>query len=314
MNYIGIDVGGTGIKGALVDENGALVREYALPTPAGDAVAVADTIAAVIEALCAEGDRAAIGALGIGCPGTVDDESGTVLFAGNLPWQNYPLREEIRVRTGFSARLCNDANAAALAEALIGAGRGSDGFVAVTLGTGVGGGVVVHGKLLTGWTGAASEMGHMVIRKDGEPCTCGRRGCFEAYASATALIRDTKRAMERDPKSLLHTLAAENGGVDGTTAFLAKERGDRTACAVVENYIDALACGLANIINIFFPETVALSGGIANQGETLLAPLRKRVEALTFASAYAKRHTKLVGCSLGYRAGMIGAALFAKEN
>ena len=176
----------------------------------------------------------------------------------------------------------------------------------------LGGGVVLGGKLLTGYTGAASELGHMVIAENGEKCTCGSRGCFEAYSSATALIRDTKRAMAAHPESLLHTIAAEQSGVDGRTAFLAKERGDEAGAQVVEDYIEHLTCGLTNLVNIFFPEVLALSGGVANQGEVLLAPLRERVRARSFGARYAASHTRIELCTLGYRAGVIGAAMLAR--
>ena len=176
----------------------------------------------------------------------------------------------------------------------------------------MGGGVVLGGKLLTGYTGAASELGHMVIAENGEECSCGSHGCFEAYSSATALIRDTKRAMAAHPKSLLHTIAAENGGVDGRTAFLAKARGDEAGTQVVEDYIEHLTCGLTNLVNIFFPEVLALSGGVANQGEVLLAPLREKVRARSFGARYAASHTRIELCTLGYRAGVIGAAMLAR--
>ena len=137
----------------------------------------------------------------------------------------------------------------------------------------------------------------MVIRAGGEECTCGRRGCFEAYASATALIRETKRAMAAHPESRMHAAAEENGAVDGRTAFIAAQRGDAAAQAVVDRYLDDLACGVANIVNIFFPEVIALSGGVANQGDTLLVPLRERVRALSYGSRYAVRHTRIELCT-----------------
>lgn len=313
MRYIGIDLGGTNIKGALVEENGTVVRETSRPTRAAlGADAVCDGIASVITELSEGVDRAALGGVGLGCPGTVDDASGRVLYANNLGWTDLDLRGAVRARTGVTLRLGNDANVAALAEALAGCAKGAESAVIVTLGTGVGGGVVLGGRLLTGYTGAASELGHMVIHAGGERCTCGRRGCFEAYASATALIRETRRAMARHPESRMHALAAQ-GGVDGRTAFAAAEQGDAAACAVVERYLDDLACGLANLVNIFFPEVIALSGGVANQGEALLAPLRERVRALSYGSACAVRHTRLALCTLGYRAGVIGAALLARQ-
>ena len=312
MYYIGIDLGGTNIKGALVNEEGEILREESRPTRAAlGAETVCDGIAAVITALAESTD--AIGGVGIGCPGTVDDAAGRVIFAPNLGWKNFDLRGAVRARTGISPRLGNDANAAALAETLVGCAKGAQSAVIVTLGTGVGGGVVLDGKMLTGYTGAASELGHMVSHSGGEKCACGREGCFEAYASATALIRETKRAMAAQPQSLLHTVAEENGTVDGRTAFAAAQRGDAAARAVVERYTDDLACGLANLVNIFFPEVIALSGGIAEQGEALLVPLRERVRSLSYASDCAARHTRIERCTLGYRAGVIGAALLARQ-
>lgn len=313
MQYIGIDLGGTNVKGALVNEAGEILREESRPTQADlGPAAICDNIATVITALAQSAD--ALGGVGLGCPGTVDDELGLVRLAANLGFVNFDLRGEIARRCGYSIRLGNDANVAALAEALVGAGRGCASFLVITLGTGVGGGVVLDGKMLTGYTGAASELGHMVIHEGGEACTCGRRGCFEAYASATALIRETRRAMDAHPESTLHTVAAENGAVDGRTAFAAAHRGDETAQRVVAQYIDDLACGTANLVNIFFPEVIAFSGGVANQGEALLTPLRKKVRELSFGSAYAAKHTRIETCTLGYRAGVIGAALLAKSR
>ena len=300
MYYIGIDLGGTNIKGALVSETGEIAREVSRPTRVElGAEAVCDGIAAVITELSSGVDRTSLGGVGLGCPGTVDDETGRVLYANNLGWKNFDLRAAVKSRTGFDLRIGNDANVAALAEALVGCAKGAQSAVIVTL---------------TGYTGAASELGHMVIRAGGEECTCGRRGCFEAYASATALIRETKRAMAAHPESRMHAAAEENGAVDGRTAFIAAQRGDAAAQAVVDRYLDDLACGVANIVNIFFPEVIALSGGVANQGDALLVPLRERVRALSYGSRYAVRHTCIELCTLGYRAGVIGAALLAKQS
>ena len=225
MNYIGIDLGGTNIKGALVSAEGEILKEHSIPTRVDlGPEAVAGRIGQVIAQLSIGEDT--VGGVGVGCPGTVDDASGIVRFAANLNFVNFDLRSALRAHTALPIHLGNDANAAALGEALFGCGRGAESTIVVTLGTGVGGGVVLGGKLLTGYTGAASEIGHMVIAENGEECTCGSRGCFEAYSSATALIRDTKRTMAAHPESLLHAIAAEQGGVDGRTAFLAKERGD----------------------------------------------------------------------------------------
>ena len=308
--YIGIDLGGTGIKGAVVREDGEILARQTCPTrPQRGPAAVAEDMAAMIRTL---GRGREVAGVGLGCPGTVDDRAGTVVYACNIGWVNYDVRRVLE-DTGFSVRLVNDANAAALAEAAVGAAKGAQSAVVVTLGTGVGGGVVLDGRLLTGFTGAASELGHMTIVSGGEPCACGQKGCFETYASATALIRMTRQAMAQHPESALHRIAAENGGVDGRTAFLAKQLGDAAGSEVVRQYIHYLAIGVGNIVNIFFPEVIALSGGIANQGENLLAPLRAEVAQREYGAAYSKKHPRLLCCTLGNDAGVIGAALFVKD-
>ena len=220
------------------------------------------------------------------------------------------MADYLQGKTGLPVRLANDANAAALGEALAGCAKGAESAVIVTLGTGVGGGVVLNGKLLTGYTGAASEPGHTVIcdTPNAPLCTCGRRGCFEAYASATALIRMTRQTMDAHPESALHTVAA-NGTVTGRTAFDAAELGDAAAKQVVDDYIHYLAVGIANLTNMFSPQVIGLSGGVANQGENLLRPLRAAVQPMIFGDEYAKKHTTLTTCTLGYRSGVIGAAL-----
>ena len=308
--YIGIDLGGTNIKGALVNEQGEIIRQSTCPTHAEQGVeAVTATIADMIRDLAKGEDIAGVG---LGCPGIVDDASGTVVYACNLGWTNYDVRSALRELTGFSVRLVNDANAAALAEVVAGAAKGAESAVVVTLGTGVGGGVVIGGRLLTGYTGAASELGHMTIVADGVPCACGRKGCFETYASATALIRMTDEAMAKHSESVMHKIATEQG-VDGRTAFAAQQAGDPVGDAVVRQYIRYLSIGIANIVNIFFPEVVALSGGVANQGENLLAPLRREVSQQEYGAAYTAKHSRIACCTLGNTAGMIGAALFAKD-
>ena len=289
--YIGIDLGGTNIKGAVVSETGEILRQSSCPTRAeAGAAAVTESIANMINDLAAGRE---ISGVGMGCPGTVDDAGGTVVYACNLGWMHYDVRAALREKTGCA--------------------KGAQSAVVVTLGTGVGGGVVLDGKLLTGYSGAASELGHMVIVADGEPCACGRRGCFEAYASATALIRMTRAAMEKHPESAMHSIAAENGGVDGRTAFLAQQQGDAAGSAVVGEYVHYLSIGVANIVNIFFPEVVAVSGGVSNQGENLLAPLRQAVSQQEYGAAYTTRHPRILRCILGNDAGVIGAALFAEE-
>lgn len=295
MYYLGVDLGGTNIKAALVDADGAIIKEASTPTKLPrPAEAVCDDIAALCNQL-AQGQQVA--GIGVGCPGTVD--GGLVRYSNNLDWHDFAMGDYLRARTGLPVALANDANAAALGEALAGCAKGAESAVIITLGT-----------------GAAAEPGHMVIldTPDAPRCTCGRPGCLESLASATALIRMTKEAMAAHPESVLHGIAAQSGGVNGRTAFDAAAQGDAAGKAVVEQYIHYLAVGVANMINIFFPEVIGLSGGVANQGENLLAPLRAAVGPMVFGNAYAQKHTRITTCTLGYRAGVIGAALLAKNQ
>lgn len=209
--------------------------------------------------------------------------------------------------------VANDANCAALGEAYAGCGNGSKNFVAVTLGTGVGSGIIIDGKIVTGVNCAGGECGHMVINVDGEQCTCGRKGCWEAYASATALIRQTKAAMEKYPDSVMHKIAEEEGKVSGRTAFDAMRKGDIGGIEVVNNYIKYVSCGLINLVNALQPEIICIGGGICNEGETLLKPLRRFVQAERY-SIYSKIQTKIMKAQLGNDAGIIGAALLGEAS
>jgi len=204
---------------------------------------------------------------------------------------------------GIPAKLENDADAAALGEVVAGSAKGAKNALIITLGTGVGSGVIINGKILPG------EFGHMVIAYNGRQCTCGRKGCFEAYSSATGLINMTKEAIEKNPGGVLSEIAKLDGEVNGQTVFKASDKGDEIAAKVIDEYLEYLACGLANLINGLQPEVVSLGGGIAKQGEKLLAPLRVKVEREVFKGL---KLPKIVCCTLGYKAGVIGAAMAAR--
>lgn len=316
MLYAGIDLGGTNIKAALVDENGHIMAETSAPTglPRPPRELCAAIAAVLDELLKASGvPKENVAALGIGCPGSVQEKTGAVLYANNLAWENVPVAEWLRALTGLPVAVGNDANVAALGEALYGCARGAQSAVIVTLGTGVGGGIVIDGRLVTGFNGAASELGHMVVEPDGEPCTCGQRGCLEAYASATALLRETRRAMAAYPQSLLHAMAAQDG-LSGAVPFAAAAAGDAAARAVVNAYIRRLGQGIGSVINILFPEVIGLSGGVANQGEALLAPLRREVEQRVYGHELGGPLPRIVACTLGYQAGLVGAAALAAQR
>lgn len=301
--YIGIDVGGTNLKAGLVDEAGNIVKVERVPLDFQGPERFAEILAELSKRVIQEKVRW----VGVGLPGAVD--GGDVLFTTNIPMENVPLERLFRKHLDLPLLLGNDADCAAVGEFFGGAGKGTRDFAVVTLGTGVGAGIIVDGKLRGGL--ASSEAGHMVIIQDGEPCNCGRRGCWERYASATGLIQQTKRAMEAHPESLLHEIAAENG-VEGRTAFQAAEAGDEAAMEVCRNYVNYLAGGLTSLINILRPEAVAIGGGVAAAPERLLLePLREAVAKESF-SRHGGRITKVLRAERGNDAGIIGAAMLGR--
>ncbi len=305
--YIGIDLGGTFIKGGIVDDLGNIIVSDKVPTGAdGGAATVANNIASLCKSLCSSvglGFADVVG-IGIGVPGTVDSESGNVLYSNNLGWENFEISKEIMALTGLPVKIANDANVAALGETVFGCGKEYKNTVMLTLGTGVGGGIVIDGRLYEGNRGAGAELGHAVVVAGGELCTCGRRGCLEAYASATALIRDTKRAMERDKNSKMWQIGSIDN-VDGATAFKFKDT-DSTAKAVVDNYIEMLACGITNYANVFRPDAIILGGGVCNEGERLTKPLQKILDNDIFGKDKGPS-VKILTATLGNRAGILGA-------
>ena len=316
MYTIGIDLGGTNIVASVVDDDYNIIGTSKTPT---NSPRSADEIFDDIADVCEEAVKAAgltmedIDSVGMGTPGTVNQD-GVIEFANNLAFNNVPARTMLAKRINKpEEKVCieNDANCAALGEAYAGCGNGAKDFVAVTLGTGVGSGVIIGGKIVNGVNYAGGECGHMVIVVDGEQCSCGRKGCWEAYASATALIRQTKKAMEEYPDSLMHKLAKEEGKVSGRTAFDAMRLGDIAGIKVVDDYIKYVACGLINIVNALQPEIICIGGGICNEGETLMKPLRRFVQSERY-SIHSKIQTKIVKAELGNDAGVIGAALLGK--
>ncbi len=309
MYYIGIDLGGTNVHAGLVDQTGALLGQAEVPTPRG-ADAVADAIAHAAGAACAPagGGVADAPSVGRATAGAIDPEPRVVLHAFNLGLDHVPLARMVSERLEQPAVLENDANAAALGEFVAGAGRGYHSLAAVTLGTGVGSGAVMNGKLFTGFNYAGMEAGHMVIHRGGRSCTCGRSGCWEAYASATGLIRSTREAMADHPESALWHFAPTLEAVNGKTVFDAVDAGDPTARQVLDDYLGDLACGVTNLINLLQPEVLCIGGGISRQGEKLLKPLRDVLDREEFTRDSPRRTTLRVA-QRGSEAGIIGAAL-----
>ncbi|MCM1166845.1 MAG: ROK family protein [Lachnospiraceae bacterium] len=311
MYNIGIDLGGTNIKVGLVDENYSIVAKATAPTslprPAEEIVkAMVDTMwKALNEAKVTIGE---VNSIGIGTPGVANRNSGMVLYSCNLGFNNTDLRALFKKFLDKPLYVENDANAAAFGEVLAGAAKGCKDVVVVTLGTGVGGGIIVDGKIYTGFNFCGAELGHTVIEYNGRQCGCGRRGCFEAYSSATALINMTKEAMEADKNSKMWELAGGSlDNVDGKTAFDGMRAGDGAAKGVVDMYIEYLGCGLTNIVNTFQPEVLLIGGGICKEGENLTKPLQEIITRDSYCID-PEKSTRLGIAELGNDAGIIGAA------
>ncbi len=313
---IGIDLGGTGIKTGLVDAEGRIVSRVSRPTDAarGPKAVVLDMAQSAREAAETAGlSLADVSSAGIGTPGCVNPRTGELLFSNNLFWRNVRLRELLEDALGLPVGIGNDANCAILGELLAGAAKHAGSALMLTLGTGVGSGVVLDGKLFCGGDGTGPELGHTPFIFNGEPCTCGVNGCLESYASVTALIRQTKAAMDTHPGSAMHAYTAERGGhVSGRTAFDCARQFDAAALAVVDQYIEYVAGGVGGFVNAFRPELVIIGGGISHEGETLLGPLRDKLPRYVYAGDLIPV-PPIVRALLENDAGIIGAAFLDRK-
>lgn len=315
MYRIGIDLGGTNIAAGIVNETFHIIAKSSVPTNTACPEQIVSDIAQLCQKLCADNgiELSEIDSLGIASPGIVNDESGEAIYANNLPFDHFPilsmLKEQLPIK---EMHIENDANAAAWGEAIAGAAKGSKSSVMITLGTGVGGGIIDGGKVFKGFNSAAGELGHIVIQVDGRPCSCGRRGCWEAYSSATGLINMTKdklKACEQaGRKTVMTDLVAQVGKVNGRTAFDGMRKGDDAAREVVDEYIKYLASGLASMINIFQPEVISIGGGISNEGQFLLDLVVPKVMEQIYGTGVVSTPAIRIA-TLRNDAGIIGAAV-----
>ncbi len=315
--YVGIDLGGTNIVAGVVDEEYRILTKASTKTncPRPDSAIAEDMAKMAIHAVEQAGlTMDQIEWIGIGTPGIANSETGIIEFAGNLGFVNTPMVEYIQQYIDRPVYIENDANAAAYGEYLAGAAKGARSAVCITIGTGIGSGIIIDGKILTGSNNGGAEIGHSVIMMDGAQCTCGRRGCFEAYSSATALIRMTREKMKECPDSKMHQISEERGGkVSARTAFDAMRLGDAAAKDVVDFYIKGLATGVTNTINTFQPDILCLGGGVCNEGDPLLLPMKAIVKKENFTRNSAK-NTEIVIAALGNDAGLIGAAFLGASH
>ena len=316
MIAIGIDIGGTSIKGAAVYDDGKMLDVFSLPVVKGDSgeTTINKLIDIVEKYIKDQGIAKDIVGIGIGIPGLLDVKKGISVKSNNLGWEDLPVVDMFNKRLPYPVRIANDANVAAYGEAIYGAGKGVPYVIMLTLGTGVGGGIVLDGELYEGNKGQGAELGHIVLRYKGRQCTCGRKGCLERYASATGLVMDTEEAMAKHPESLMHQIVAEHGKIDGRIAFMAARQGDPVGMQVVDQYISHLSEGILDYCNIFRPNVVILSGGIANEGDYLFDRVNEYIKQQQYGFPRSPA-VKVVPATLGYDSGKIGAAaLFLHEK
>jgi glucokinase len=313
--FIGVDLGGTNIKAGVVTRDGRILHQVSIKTNAhrpADEV-IADIAGAARLVLREHGtDISEIESIGVGSPGAIDDKNGVVIFAGNLNWINVPLAQKLSDELGIPAYVSNDANVAAYAEYLFGAGKGRQSLYLITLGTGVGGGYVLDGKIQSGFHGVGMEIGHMILVPEGKLCTCGNRGCLESYASATGIINMGKDAMSENPDCEI-AIKADYKPENITAKLiidLAKED-DEIALKIFEDYTRYLAYAVVNIINFNDPEVILFGGGVSRAGEFLLDSIKKEVAPRIFCKQ--APYSEVLLSEMGNEAGVIGAALLGEQ-
>lgn len=314
MLYIGIDVGGTTIKAGVVDEAGKILHKSACPTgiERGHEAVIADMANLALNVLRESGHTLdEVASVGVGIPGIQDPRTNRVPFCTNLGWHDVPLVERMRARIDKPVHVANDATAAGLAESIAGVSAGTKNSVFVTLGTGVGGGVVIDGKVFVGPHGIATEIGHMITVAGGELCSCGNRGCWERYASATAIIREGRKLAAAKPEGALSR--AVNGkleNIEARTVIDLAKAGDPDCAALFDNYAYHLTVGLVNLINLYDPEVIALGGGVSHAGAFLLDKVNALLPDMVFFKTMPRARVELA--RLGNDAGIIGAAMLGR--
>ena len=315
--YLGIDLGGTNIAAGVVNENYEIIAQCSIKTNGSrPAEEVVDDMAQVARDTAAKAGITLdeVEWVGIGAPGTANKATGVIEYSNNIGWYDVPLVQMMEDRLKKKVYIENDANAAAYGEYVAGSAKDAESFIMVTLGTGVGGGIVINNEIYSGSNYAGAELGHSVIVVDGRPCTCERKGCLEAYASATGLIKTTREHMEKNKDSIMwEMVGGDLSKISGRTSFDAMRKGDAAGKAVVDEYIKYLACGITNIINTFQPDLLAMGGGISHEGDYLMKPLKEIVSREVY-SRNSPRNTEIVAAKLENAAGIIGAALLGKAD
>ena len=314
--YVGIDLGGTNIVAGVVDEEYRIIAKASTKTncPRPEKEIADDMARMAVEAVKnADLTMDQIEWIGVGTPGIANSEKGIIEYSNNLGFKNTPMVKYIQETIDKPVFIENDANAAAYGEFVAGAAKGARNAVCITLGTGVGGGIIIDGKIYSGSNFAGAEIGHTVIEVDGAQCSCGRKGCFEAYSSATGLIRMTREAIAEHPDCIMAQSEKEKGKVTARTSFDCMRAGDKYAKAVVDKYIKYLAAGITNTINIFQPDILCIGGGVCNEGDPLLLPMKELVAKEVY-TRNSEKNCEIVIAKLGNDAGIIGAAFLGKAK
>ncbi|MFJ9828485.1 ROK family glucokinase [Streptomyces sp. NPDC101160] len=309
---IGVDIGGTKIAAGVVDEEGNILDTHTVPTP--------PTPEGIVDAICAAVSEAGKGyqieAVGIGAAGYVDDKRATVLFAPNIHWRHEPLKDKVEQRVGLPVVVENDANAAAWGEYRFGAGQGHEDVICITLGTGLGGGIIIGNKLRRGRFGVAAEFGHIRVVPDGLLCGCGSQGCWEQYASGRALVRYAKQRAAATPENATVLLGLGDGtpeGIEGRHVSEAARAGDKVAIDSFRELARWAGAGLADLASLFDPSAFIVGGGVSDEGELVLDPIRKSFRRWLIGGRY-RPHAQVLAAKLGNKAGLVGAADLARQG
>lgn len=315
MKYtIGVDIGGTNIAVGIIDENYKVVIKESFKTNAPrSAEEICDDIISSYKKLAQEADinLDELEEIGIACPGII--KNGVVVSATNLRFTDTPLKSIMEKKTGLRCEVCNDANAVALAEYIVSDDEDIHSLVAVTIGTGIGGGIVIDGKIIDGFNGAGAELGHITVEKDGRSCACGSKGCLETYCSASALVKETKKAMIDHPDSKLWEICSDINDVDGKTVFRAAELGDKVSQEVLDTFLNYLSIGVINMITLLQPEVLCIGGGMSKEKDALIEPLKKLVIENSLTKNLAEK-TTIKTAVLFNDAGLVGAAAYIRSK
>lgn len=315
MKYtIGVDIGGTNIVVGIIDEDYKVVIKKSFKTNAPrSAEEICEDIITTYKKIASEAgiNPNELTEIGIACPGII--KKGVVVSATNLKFTDTPLKAIIEEKTGLHCEVCNDANAVALAEFIISGDSNIHSLVAVTIGTGIGGGIVIDGKIIDGFNGAGAELGHITVEKDGRKCACGSKGCLETYCSASALVKETKKAMIDHTDSKLWEICTDINKVDGKTVFKAAKLGDKVSQDVLETFMNYLSIGVINMITLLQPEILVIGGGMSKEKDALIEPLTRLVVENSLTKNLAEK-TTIKTAVLFNDAGLVGAAAYLRNK